>query len=159
VFLRRVGIVEAQIARSAGLLGDAEVQADRLGVADVQIAVRFGRKARRHPAAVLSGGAAFGDNRAYEIDPRGRSVLDTHIRQACCILSARTPFAPTPSNLLVINLNLALRSLFKSHFVSAVAIVSLAFAIGANAAIFPLFDRILLRPLPVAEPERLVNFG
>jgi hypothetical protein len=29
--------------------------------------------------------------------------------------------------------------------------------IGANAAIFSLFEQLLLRPLPVAEPERLVN--
>ena len=46
VFLRRVGVVEAQVAEPAEFLGDAEVQADRLGVADVQIAVRLRRKAR-----------------------------------------------------------------------------------------------------------------
>ena len=31
--------------------------------------------------------------------------------------------------------------------------------IGANAAIFSLFDQILLRPLPVEAPEQLVNLG
>src|SRR5262249_51393288 len=31
--------------------------------------------------------------------------------------------------------------------------------IGANAAIFSLFNQILLRPLPVADPGRLVNLG
>ena len=40
----RVGVVEAQVAAAAELLGDAEVQADRLGMADVQIAVRLRRK-------------------------------------------------------------------------------------------------------------------
>ena len=51
----------------------------------------------------------------------------------------------------------ALRTLFKTPFVTIVAIVSLALGIGANAAIFSLFDQLLIQPLPVAEPERLVN--
>jgi predicted permease len=57
------------------------------------------------------------------------------------------------------NLRHALRATFKSPFVSAVAILSLALGIGANAAIFSLFDEMLLRPLPVVEPGRLVNLG
>ena len=48
LLLGRVGVVEAQVAAPAELLGDAEVQADRLGMADVQIAVRLRRKARDH---------------------------------------------------------------------------------------------------------------
>jgi predicted permease len=54
---------------------------------------------------------------------------------------------------------LALRTLFKTPFVTAVAVVSLALGIGANAAIYSLFDEMLLRALPVREPERLVNFS
>ena len=57
------------------------------------------------------------------------------------------------------DLKLALRSLLKSPFVTAVAIVSLALGIGANAAIYSLFDQMLMRPLPVEAPERLVNLG
>ena len=57
------------------------------------------------------------------------------------------------------NLKHAFRTLFKSPFVSAVAILSLALGIGANSAIFSLFDEMLLRPLPVVEPSRLVNLG
>ncbi len=53
----------------------------------------------------------------------------------------------------------ALRTLFKSPFVTIVAIVSLALGIGANAAIFSLFNQILLRALPVQEPGQLVNLG
>ena len=56
------------------------------------------------------------------------------------------------------NLRLALRTLFKSPFVTLVAILSLALGIGANSAIFSLFDQVLLRPLPVPHPEELVNF-
>src|SRR6188472_96292 len=57
------------------------------------------------------------------------------------------------------NLKVALRTLFKTPFVTAVAIVSLALGIGANAAIFSLFNQMLLRPLPVPEPSHLVNLG
>ncbi|MPZ21672.1 MAG: FtsX-like permease family protein [Luteitalea sp.] len=59
----------------------------------------------------------------------------------------------------MVNLKLAFRALFRYPFVTTVAIVSLALGIGANAAIFSLFDRLLLRPLPVAEPDRLVNLA
>ena len=48
LFLGRIGVVEAQVAAPAELLGDAEIEADRLGVADVQIAVRLRRKAGHH---------------------------------------------------------------------------------------------------------------
>jgi len=59
----------------------------------------------------------------------------------------------------VADLKLALRSLLKNPFVTTVAIVSLALGIGANAAIYSLFDEMLMRPLPVESPERLVNLG
>lgn len=52
---------------------------------------------------------------------------------------------------------LAFRKLFKTPVVTGVAVLSLALGIGANSAIFSLFDQILLRPLPVPEPDRLVN--
>ena len=55
-------------------------------------------------------------------------------------------------------LRLALRTLFKTPFVAIIAIVSLALGIGANAAIYSMFHQLLLRPLPVVHPERLVNF-
>ena len=55
------------------------------------------------------------------------------------------------------NLKLAFRTLFKTPFVTAIAVISLALGIGANAAIFSLFNQMLLQPLPVPQPERLVN--
>ncbi len=57
------------------------------------------------------------------------------------------------------NVKLAFRTLSKTPFVTIVAIVSLAFGIGANAAIFSLFDQMLLRALPVQDPGRLVNLA
>jgi predicted permease len=59
----------------------------------------------------------------------------------------------------MINLKHAFRTLFKAPFVTAVAIVSLALGIGANAAIFSVFNQVLLRPLPVREPSTLVNLS
>ena len=65
------------------------------------------------------------------------------------------PSARPPMN----NLTLAVRMLLKTPFVTAIAVLSLALGIGANSAIFSLFDQILLRPLPVPAPQELVNFG
>jgi predicted permease len=59
----------------------------------------------------------------------------------------------------MLNLKFALRTLFKTPFVTVVAIVSLALGIGANAAIFSLFNQMLLRQLPVQDPGRLVNLS
>src|SRR3712207_5706008 len=54
------------------------------------------------------------------------------------------------------DLRLALRGLLRSPLFSIVAILSLALGIGANTAIFTLIDQILLRKLPVANPDELV---
>src|SRR5262249_3235020 len=56
-------------------------------------------------------------------------------------------------------LKLAIRGLMKNPFIAIIAIVSLALGIGANAAIFSIFHQILLRDLPVLEPDRLVNLS
>jgi predicted permease len=56
-------------------------------------------------------------------------------------------------------LRLAVRTLFRSPFITLVAIVSLALGIGANAAIFSLFNQMLLRELPVEAPDQLVNLS
>ena len=57
------------------------------------------------------------------------------------------------------HVKLAVRMLLKTPFVTAVAVLSLALGIGANAAIYSLFDQILIRTLPVPEPARLVNLS
>jgi putative ABC transport system permease protein len=50
----------------------------------------------------------------------------------------------------------AIRALRAAPIVAAVAILSLALGIGANTAIFSIVNSLLLRSLPVHEPERLV---
>lgn len=57
----------------------------------------------------------------------------------------------------MLNIKFALRTLFKTPFVTTIAVVSLAFGIGANTAIFSLFNQMLLKPLPVSAPNELVN--
>src|SRR6185436_16211140 len=57
------------------------------------------------------------------------------------------------------NLRFALRTLFKTPFVTGIAILSLALGLGANSAIYSMFDQLLLRSLSVPRPEQLVNFG
>lgn len=57
------------------------------------------------------------------------------------------------------SLEFAIRTLFKTPFVTSVAVLSLALGIGANSAIFSLFDQLLLRPLPVRAPAELVNLS
>jgi len=57
------------------------------------------------------------------------------------------------------SLRLAFRTFLRTPFVSAVAILSLALGIGANAAIFSLVQQVLLQSLQVPAPAELVNLA
>lgn len=58
---------------------------------------------------------------------------------------------------LFADIRFALRTFAKVPVFTAVAIISLALGIGANTAIFTLMDQVLLRALPVDDPEQLVQ--
>jgi predicted permease len=54
------------------------------------------------------------------------------------------------------DLRAAVRALFKSPGFSAVAILTMAVGIGANAALFSIYDRLVLHPVTIEDPASLV---
>ena len=52
-----------------------------------------------------------------------------------------------------------IRMLLKKQGFTLIAVISLALGIGANTAIFSLLDAVMIKTLPVQEPQELVLFG
>ena len=78
-------------------------------------------------------------------------------RPAASSRSPRTCGAGAGSTISAATSRFAVRALVRSPGFSAAAILSLALATGATTAIFSIVNSVLLRPLPFAEPDRLVQ--
>ena len=108
--------------------------------ADISIGAREGREAGRDPED--AGIAA-------------RRALGSLTRVA---EETRETWAWTWLTQLSQDLRYALRAMRHNRVFTALAVLSLALGIGANAALFSFMDAILLRSLPVTDPESLVLF-
>jgi len=88
--------------------------------------------------------------------PIAAAWINRRPNAASQIEPGRTRLGGVAMGSLVQDLRYGVRMMLKNRAFTAVAAVSLALGIGANTAIFSLVDAVLLKPLPVKNPEQLV---
>jgi predicted permease len=95
----------------------------------------------------------YGDDPAAHRAARRQFGNPTRIRETC-----REVWTFATLETLWQDLRYAVRTLARTPAFSVVAVLSLALGIGANTALFSLMDVMLLRALPVKNPQELVEF-
>jgi predicted permease len=117
---------------------------DRAAEIDEEIAFHLAEEAE----AQRAGGLAADDARAAARRDFGNRTL---VRE-----DMRAAWGWGPVERFVLDVRFGVRALAAAPIVSGVAILTLTLAIGATTAIFSLVNGLMLRPLPVVAPERLV---
>jgi hypothetical protein len=115
---------------------------------------------RRYGDGVL----AFCTERVHTARSRGESPVRAWTRVVADLSASaivewmRVPHLPSGVHMksLLQEFALALRSLRKSPAFTGASVATLALGIGAATAIFSVVDTVMLRPMPFAEPERVV---
>jgi putative ABC transport system permease protein len=113
--------------------------------ADTELRFHFDQQVEKNLKSGLSRAEAI---RRARLDFGGYEQLKEEIRDARGVNLVETLFQ---------DMRYGLRILGRTPVISAIAVLSLAFGIGANTAIFSLIDTVMLRMLPVEKPEELVQ--
>ncbi len=110
-------------------------------------------------AELVAAGRTEGDARAQAAREFGDAAVGA---SACARADTRMEWRQRARTLaadLMRDTALGMRLLIRNPWFSALSIAMLALGIGANAAIYSMFEQTLFRPLPVATPGELVNLA
>jgi putative ABC transport system permease protein len=114
---------------------------------------RFGADMRRAFAA------DYAEMQSQRPLRRARFLAATAVHAAWFGTLERFPKGPFMRSFFQFDIRAAYRSLRATPVVTAIALASLALGIGANTALFSILNGLVLKPLPVAEPERLARIN
>ena len=78
ILFTRISVIETKVAQTAEFRREAEIEANGLGMPDVEVTIRLWRKSGLHPAAIFFLLEVLGDDIAYKM--RRRGVARCHCR-------------------------------------------------------------------------------